>query len=65
MGMALSLIHISVKEKVSTSYGYNIGSITILLTNSGSKEEVLAAINSIFTNFAGFVTAIGLSLIHI
>lgn len=37
---------------------YNIGSITILLTNSGSKEEVLAAINSIFTNFAGFVTAI-------
>jgi hypothetical protein len=30
-----------------------------LLTNDGSKEEVLAAINSIFTNFAGFVTAIG------
>lgn len=38
---------------------YNIGSITILLTSSGNKEEVLAAINSIFTNFAGFVTAIG------
>ena len=38
---------------------YNIGNITILLTNDGSKEEVLAAINSIFTNFAGFVTAIG------
>lgn len=38
---------------------YDIGSITILLTNSGSKKEVLAAINSIFTNFAGFVTAIG------
>lgn len=38
---------------------YDIGSIIILLTNSGSKEEVLAAINSIFTNFAGFVTAIG------
>ena len=38
---------------------YNIGNITILLTNNGSKEEVLAAINSIFTNFAGFVTAIG------
>lgn len=37
---------------------YDIGSITILLTNRGSKEEVLAAINSIFTNFAGFVTAI-------
>lgn len=38
---------------------YDIGSITILLTNSGSKEKVLDAINSIFTNFAGFATAIG------
>lgn len=38
---------------------YNIESIAILLTNSGSKEKVLAAINSIFTNFAGFITAIG------
>jgi hypothetical protein len=38
---------------------YDIGNITILLTNDGSKEKVLAAINSIFTNFAGFVTAIG------
>ena len=38
---------------------YDIESITILLINSGSKEKVLAAINSIFTNFAGFVTAIG------
>lgn len=38
---------------------YDIGNITILLTNSGSKEKVLAAINSIFTNFAGFATAIG------
>lgn len=38
---------------------YDIGSITILLTNAGNKEKVLAAINSIFTNFAGFVTAIG------
>lgn len=37
---------------------YDIGNITILLTNNGSKEEVLAAINSIFTNFAEFVTAI-------
>lgn len=37
---------------------YDIGNITILLTNDSSKEEVLAAINSIFTNFAGFVTAI-------
>lgn len=38
---------------------YDIGSITILLTNASNKEEVLTAINSIFTNFAGFVTAIG------
>lgn len=38
---------------------YDIGNITILLTHDGSKEKVLAAINSIFTNFAGFVTAIG------
>lgn len=38
---------------------YDIENITSLLTNSGSKEEVLAAINSIFTNFAGFVKAIG------
>lgn len=38
---------------------YDIGSITILLTNRGSKEEVLSAINSIFTNFARFATAIG------
>lgn len=37
---------------------YDIGNITILLTNNGSKEKVLAAVNSIFTNFAGFVTAI-------
>lgn len=37
---------------------YDIGNITILLTNSGSKEEVLAAINSIFTNFNGFTSAI-------
>lgn len=38
---------------------YDIENITILLTNNGSKEKVLAAINSIFTNFAGFVKAIG------
>lgn len=38
---------------------YDIGNITILLTNNSSKEKVLAAINSIFTNFTGFVTAIG------
>lgn len=38
---------------------YDIGNITMLLTSSGSKEKVLAAINSIFTNFDEFVTAIG------
>lgn len=37
---------------------YDIESITTLLVNDGSKKEILAAINSIFTNFAGFVTAI-------
>lgn len=37
---------------------YDIGNITILLTNNGSKEEVLTAINSIFTNFNGFTSAI-------
>lgn len=37
---------------------YNIGSIIILLINNGSNEEVLAAINSIFTNFDGFTSAI-------
>lgn len=46
-------------NSISIIKSYNIGNITTLLTNSGSKEEVLAAINSIFTNFAGFVTAIG------
>lgn len=38
---------------------YDIENIIILLTTSGSKEKVLAAINSIFINFDGFVTAIG------
>lgn len=37
---------------------YDIGNITILLVNHGSKEKVLDAVNSIFTNFAGFVKAI-------
>lgn len=56
------LKNISIYKFISNNniiQSYDIGSITILLTNSGSKEEVLAAINSIFTNFAGFVTAIG------
>jgi hypothetical protein len=38
---------------------YDINTIIMLLTNDGTPTEVLAAINSIFTNFAGFVTAIG------
>lgn len=37
---------------------YDIGNITILLTSNGSHEKVLAAINSIFTNFDGFTSAI-------
>lgn len=56
------LKNISIYKFISNNniiQSYDIGNITILLTNSGSKEEVLAAINSIFTNFAGFVTAIG------
>lgn len=38
---------------------YDINTIIMLLTNNGTPTKVLAAINSIFTNFAGFVTAIG------
>lgn len=56
------LKNISVYKFISNNniiQSYDIGNITILLTNDGSKEKVLAAINSIFTNFAGFVTAIG------
>ena len=56
------LKNISIYKFISNNniiQSYDIGNITILLTNSGSKEEVLAAINSIFTNFAGFATAIG------
>lgn len=38
---------------------YDIGNITILLTNDGTPTEVLNAINTIFTNFDGFIAAIG------
>lgn len=38
---------------------YNIGAIITKILNSATEGEVLTAINSIFTNFAGFVTAIG------
>lgn len=38
---------------------YDINTIIILLTNDGTPIEVLNAINAIFTNFDGFVSAIG------
>ena len=38
---------------------YDINAIIILLTNNGTPTEVLNAINTTFTNFDGFVAAIG------
>lgn len=38
---------------------YDINTIIMLLTNDGTPTEVLNAINSTFTNFDGFVAAIG------
>lgn len=38
---------------------YNINTIIMLLTNNGTPTKVLNAINTIFTNFDGFVAAIG------
>lgn len=38
---------------------YDINTIIMLLTNNGTPTEVLNAINTIFTNFDGFVAAIG------
>lgn len=38
---------------------YDIDSIIMLLTNNGTPTEVLNAINTTFTNFDGFVAAIG------
>lgn len=37
---------------------YDINTIIMLLTNNGTPTEVLNAINTIFTNFDGFVAAI-------
>lgn len=37
---------------------YDINTIIMLLTNDGTSTEVLNAINTTFTNFDGFVTAI-------
>lgn len=38
---------------------YDINTIIMLLTNDGTSTEVLNAINTIFTNFDGFIAAIG------
>lgn len=38
---------------------YDINTIIMLLTNNGTPTEVLNAINTMFTNFDGFVAAIG------
>lgn len=38
---------------------YDINAIIVLLTNNGTSTEVLNAINTTFTNFDGFVAAIG------
>jgi hypothetical protein len=38
---------------------YDINTIIVLLTNDGTPTEVLNAINTTFTNFDGFVAAIG------
>lgn len=38
---------------------YDINAIIMLLTNDGDASKVLNAINTIFTNFDGFVTAVG------
>lgn len=38
---------------------YDINTIIMLLTNNGTPTEVLTAINTTFTNFDGFVAAIG------
>lgn len=38
---------------------YDINTIIMLLTNDGTPTEVLNAINTTFTNFDGFVAAIG------
>lgn len=38
---------------------YDINTIIMLLTNDGTPTEILNAINNIFTNFDGFIAAIG------
>lgn len=45
-------------SSLSLANNYNIGAIITKILNSATKGEVLTAINSIFTNFNGFTSAI-------
>lgn len=45
-------------NSLSLVNNYNIGAIITKILNSATKGEVLTAINSIFTNFNGFTSAI-------
>lgn len=45
-------------SKLSFIKSYNIGTIITKILNTATKGEVLTAINSIFTNFNGFTSAI-------
>lgn len=45
-------------NSISLVNNYNIGAIIIKILNSATEGEVLTAINSIFTNFNGFTSAI-------
>lgn len=45
-------------NSLSLANNYNIGTIIIKILNSATEGEVLTAINSIFTNFDGFTSAI-------
>lgn len=48
-------------SKLSFIKSYNIGTIITKILNSATNGEVLTAINSIFTNFNGFTSAINKS----
>lgn len=45
-------------DSLSLANNYNIGAIITKILNSATEGEVLTAINSIFTNFNGFTSAI-------
>lgn len=55
---AKSIITFVVIDSLSLVNNYNIGAIITKILNSATKGEVLTAINSIFTNFNGFTSAI-------